>query len=137
MKIPLDQPIAYGRTAEIYAWQHDQVIKLFHDWFSLENIQYELRLPSAVHASGLPVPAVGSIIQVNGRNGLLYQRVDGISMFEMMGRKPWRIFRYARRLAELHVEMHAITIEADIPTLYQKLNDKIHHADSLSGELRT
>lgn len=78
MKIPLDQPIAYGRTAEIYAWQHDHVIKLFHDWFSLENIQYELRLASAVHASGLPVPAVGSIIQVNGRNGLLYQRVDGI-----------------------------------------------------------
>ena len=26
-------PSAYGRTAEIYAWQNGQVLKLFYDWF--------------------------------------------------------------------------------------------------------
>ncbi len=134
--IPLEQPIAYGRTAEIYAWQDDQVLKLFYDWFSLENITYELRIAGAVHASGLPVPAVGEIIQVNGRNGLIYRRVDGFSMFEMMARNPWRIFRYARRMAELHAEMHSITIQADIPPQHQKLHDKITHADTLPGNLR-
>ncbi len=136
MNISLDKPIAYGRTAEIYAWEKDQVLKLFYDWFSLENIRYELCITRAVHDSGLPVPTVGEIIQVNGRNGLLYQRVDGISMFDKMAIKPWMIFHYARRLAELHVEMHSKTIRADIPLQHPKLKDKINHADALSIDLR-
>ena len=55
MKEYLDPPIAYGRTAEIYAWQNGQVLKLFYDWFKLEAIQYEQRIVQTVHASGLPV----------------------------------------------------------------------------------
>ncbi len=35
MKEYLDLPIAYGRTAEIYAWQNGQVLKLFYDWFKI------------------------------------------------------------------------------------------------------
>jgi hypothetical protein len=35
----LGQPIARGRTAEIYAWHSGQVLKLFYDWLSLENIE--------------------------------------------------------------------------------------------------
>jgi len=85
MNKDLSRPLAYGRTAEIYAWQEGQVLKLFYDWFGLENIGYEARVARAVHASGLPVPAVGEIIGVNGRNGLVYQRVDGHSMWERGG----------------------------------------------------
>lgn len=65
----IGQPIAYGRTAEIYAWHPGQVLKLFYDWFKLENIEKEARITQAVHASGLPVPAVGEIVRVNERYG--------------------------------------------------------------------
>ena len=86
----LDQPIAYGRTAEIYAWQDGQVLKLFYDWFGLEDIKYEQRIAQAVHTSGLPIPSVGEIIHINERIGLIYQRVEGVSMLEMMSRRPWK-----------------------------------------------
>ena len=69
MNRDLGQPIGYGRTAEIYAWQEDKVLKLFYDWFGLENIENEARITQAVHASGLPVPAVGEIVRVNERYG--------------------------------------------------------------------
>jgi uncharacterized protein (TIGR02172 family) len=133
----LGQPIAYGRTAEIYAWQNGQVLKLFYDWFGLEDIQYELRIAQAVQTSGLPVPCVGEIIKVNNRNGLTYQRVEGIPMLEVMSHKPWNAFHYARRMAELHAEMHASTIQANIPTLHQKLINKINHAKTLPAALRS
>jgi len=68
--------IAPGRTADMYTWQEGQVLKLFHDWFKLEDIQYEQRIGSAIHAAGLPVPAEGDILQINGCNGLVYARVD-------------------------------------------------------------
>ncbi|MCJ7701471.1 MAG: phosphotransferase [Anaerolineales bacterium] len=128
----LDKPIAYGRTAEIYSWQNGQVLKLFYDWFGIENIKYELQIAQAVHTSGLPVPSVGEIIHINNRDGLTYHRVEGISMLEMMSRKPWYSIRYARRMAELHAEMHDSTIQADIPNLHQKLKNKISHAEDLS-----
>ena len=137
MNKDLSRPLAYGRTAEIYAWQEGQVLKLFYDWFGLDNIEYEARIARTVHASGLPVPAVGEIICVNGRNGLVYQRVDGNSMWEMLSRKPWCGFRYARRMAELHAGMHARTIQADIPSQRQRLINKIHHMEAFPARLQS
>lgn len=133
----LGKPIAYGRTAEIYAWQDGQVLKLFYDWFELESISYELQIAQAVHASGLPVPSVGEIIRISDRNGLTYQRMEGIPMWDVMSRKPWSIFHYARRMAELHVEMHASDIQADLPSQRQRLIDKICDAEALPADLRS
>ena len=115
----LGQPIAYGRTAEIYPWQEGQVLKLFHDWFDFEDVKHEARIVRVLHNSGLPVPDVGDIIHVNDRNGLVYQRVDGEPMWNVLSRKPWRLFHYAQRGAELHAEMHTSNIPADIPSQRQ------------------
>jgi uncharacterized protein (TIGR02172 family) len=133
----LGQPIGYGRTAEIYAWQQGQVLKLFYDWFELENIEKEARITRAVHASGLPAPAVGEIIRVNERYGLLYQRVYGDSMFKMCQHRPWNVCRYVQRTAELQITLHASTIQADLPSQRQMLENDIHHAEVLPARLRS
>jgi hypothetical protein len=57
---------------------------------------------------------VEAIVRVHDRHGLVYQRVDGPSMWEVLYRRPWRLFRSARRAAELHAELHARTIPADL-----------------------
>ena len=132
----LGQPLAHGRTAEIYAWQEGQILKLFHNWFALEAIRYEQRIAQAVHASGLPVPTVGDIIQVNERNGLIYERVAGVTMLTVLSRRPWRLFHYARQMAELHAAMHASTVQAELPSQQQKLTHKINRAQELPAALR-
>lgn len=137
MSKELGQPIAYGRTAEIYAWDEGQILKLFHDWFPRESIAYEARLAEMVHGSGLPVPAVGEMVDVNGRTGLIYQRVAGAALFEVMPQRPWTIFHYARRMAELHVAMHRHTITLEIPRQRQRLVEKIEAAQPLPDQLRT
>ena len=132
-----ERPIAVGRTAEVYNWQNGQVLKLYHDWFSLEAIQYEQRIARAVFASGLSVPAVGELIQANGRNGLIYQRVEGVEMWDMIGRQPWLLLRYAQKLAELHSETHAAKLPVDLPAQHQRLRDKINSAKVLPSDLRS
>jgi hypothetical protein len=136
MIVDLGQPIAYGRTAEIYAWHSEQVLKLFYDWFGLENIQTEARNTRAAHASGLPVPAVGGIIRVNHRYGLEYQRVHGDSMWKNLQHRPWNAFRYGWRMAELQVALHTSPIQADLPSQRQILENNIHNAEALSAPLR-
>ena len=137
MNKKLNSPIAYGRTAEIYAWDEGQVLKLFHDWFPRGSIRYEAQLAAAVHSSGLPVPAVGEIVEVNGRTGLVYERVAGVNLFEVMPSQPWTIFRYGRRMAELHVEMHSQTLALEIPRQRPRLVEKIEQAQALPDNLRT
>lgn len=135
--IPLDKPIARGRTADIYDWDNEHVLKLFHNWFELENVEYELKIARAVHASGVKAPAVGELIQIDGRNGLIYERAAGESMLTMFLRKPWMVFAYSRILAKLHTQMHNSSFEADVPDQHSKLRYKIKDAEVLPASLKT
>jgi uncharacterized protein (TIGR02172 family) len=132
----LGPPIAYGRTAEIHAWKEGQILKLFYDWFSLENIETERRNTGAVHAHGLPVPAVGEIVTVKGRHGLEYERIRGETMFRMFRRKPWNVFRYGWRMAQLQVNLHQSILPAGLASQHQVLRDAIQHAEALTSRLR-
>lgn len=135
--ISLDRPIARGRTADIFDWDERHILKLFQDWFSREDIEYEQRIARAVHASGVKTPAVGDLVQVEGRSGLVYERVEGMSMLEMFQRAPWRVLQLGRTLAELHAQMHACVFKADVPPLHKKLEFKIRRADALPTPLKT
>ena len=53
---------------------------------------------------GFPVPAV---YDAGGRD-LVLERVDGSSMLTDLARRPWRLGRHARMLAELHRGLHRI-----------------------------
>ncbi len=132
----LDEPMAVGRTAEIYAWGQDQVLKLFHEWFSKDNVHYEARVARAVHEAGLAVPAVGEILEIDGRFGLEYERVRGIPMWKQMAARPWRIMGQARLLADLHTRVHAIRGIEGIPSQRERLARKIETARGLSAVLR-
>lgn len=136
MERNLGRPIALGRTAEIYPWENGQILKSFFDWFDLSDIEYEQRMNRAVHASGLPVPEPDEIIRVNGHNCLVYERVDGQNMWEMLAKQPWRLVEFARRTAELHAEMHANATRPSIPLLHRKLEWKLNHAEHLPDALK-
>ena len=131
----LGTPIALGRTAEIYAWKDGYIIKLFRDWMTAASVEYEAKVARAVHTAGLPVPAVGEVIEVNGRLGLVYERVEGMSMLETFRTKPWTLFRLAHLLAELHADMHACTVP-ELPSQRQRLENRIRGTEALSADMK-
>jgi hypothetical protein len=88
-----------------------------------------------VQASGLSVPAVGKVIEVDGRFGLEYERVEGVSMLQAILQRPWRFAAYARQLAGLQAEMHAIRLP-EMPSQKDKLAWKIHGAAPLPENVR-
>lgn len=130
-EISLDTPIARGRTADVYDWDDKHVLKLFQHWFELGDIEYELKIARAVHASGVKSPEVKELIRYQERNGLIYERVAGVSMLEIFQQKPWKVFYLSRMLAELHAQMHACTFEADVPEQRTRLLRKIKNAEAL------
>ena len=132
----LGRPLAYGRTAEIYRWRPGQVLKLFRIWFPPEVAEWEASIVRAVHAAGLPVPAVGEILEIGDRVGLTYEHVEGVSMTRAMLARPWASFRFARRLAELHALIHDCTT-SEVPAQREQLEDRIEAAPALPSELRS
>ena len=78
-----------GRIAEVYAWVEDQVLKLFRKRFPPDWADYEAQIARTVHAGGASAPAVGDVIDVDGRRGIIYERVDGLPMTSQAASKPW------------------------------------------------
>jgi aminoglycoside phosphotransferase (APT) family kinase protein len=136
MNLDLGTPIALGRTAEIYAWQPGWVVKLYFNWFSRENIEYEARIGRALHFAGLSTPAVGEMIEINNRTGLIYERIPGQTIWQALSARPELGPSLARRMAELHTAMHASQLNVDLPSQHTRLENKIQQASALPTELR-
>jgi uncharacterized protein (TIGR02172 family) len=132
----LGHPIAQGLTAEVYAWDKTRVLKLFRDGSSIDQVRYEAHIARVVHSAGLPVPAVGDVVELDGRAGLLYERVDGPSMIDRIGQRPGTLSRSARLWAELHAEMHARGPVPGLPSQRVELSKHIRAAAMLPPDLQ-
>ena len=120
-----------GRTAEIYEWGERQVLKLYMDWCPVNWADYELKIARIVQAAGLPVPKVEDIVQLDGRRGIIYERVSGPSIMKLMRTQPWKIAAYGRLLAELHVSIHGLAV-AELPQWRARMEQAIRGAGALT-----
>ena len=122
-----------GRTAQVLVWDNNQVLKLFREGFTISHIQKEEKISRTIFEAGLPVPAVHGIVEVKGRYGIVFDRVDGPLMMEEILTKPGELTYLTKLFAELHAKMHAITIPG-LSSQRQKLASQIQSAPRLSDK---
>jgi aminoglycoside phosphotransferase (APT) family kinase protein len=98
--------IATGRTAEVYAWGDDRVVKVLRRGFPHELGEAEARAAGLADRAGIGAPAFFGPTRVEGRFGLMYERIDGDSMMARLVARPWSVGRHAAVLGRLHAGMH-------------------------------
>ena len=98
--------IGRGRCAEVFTWEDGFVLKLFYESMS-DMAEREIKATRIAYQGGLPVPAPEGLVEVDGRRGIVMERIDGPSMDEYMQSQPSKVFDCARALAELHAGMHS------------------------------
>lgn len=125
--------IGQGRTAEIYEWDDDKIIKLYKKGISKKAIENEYNISMRLYEKGMPVVKVYDLIKLNGRYGVVYGRVFGQTMMNVIASKPWKITRESRRLAVLHKEIHA-GIEEQIPSEKSILKQNIAAVEMLDED---
>ncbi|MBX2997013.1 MAG: phosphotransferase [Caldilineaceae bacterium] len=125
--------LGQGRTAEIFAWGEDQILKLYRDFAPVDWAEHELRVGRAVFEAGLAAPAIGELVEVDGRRGLIYERVDGPTLLQSVARRPWTLAQAARQLATLHAQMHN-TSRPELPSQREQLRRSIHAAPQLTAD---
>jgi Phosphotransferase enzyme family len=124
--------VGRGYTADVYAWGAGRVLKLFHAGGDPTRAEREYRATRAVHAAGLPAPAAYELVEIDGRRGIVLERIDGPSLVEYAQRRPWALFWGARRLAELHAEIHRCQAPAELPSQRDWLAGGIDTAPDVS-----
>lgn len=129
------EPIAQGRTADIFPWTEGTVLKLFRDRGSRTAALRESRLVQLAGSAGLHVAKVGDLVEVGGRYGLVYEYHEGRSLLHSMALRPWSIGWGALLFADLQVGLHACVVP-DMPSQRKRLEQRISEADRLPRSLR-
>ena len=104
---PLGERLGIGRTAEVYAWREAEIIKVLRPGFPNELGEREATIAAVVDSLDLAAPRFLGVERVDGRFGLVYERVRGPSMLDRLMARPWLVDRHARRFAALHAQIHA------------------------------
>ncbi len=117
-------------SAEVYEWEMNKVIKLYYEGYPSEWIQYEAEVGRAVREAGVPAPAVYDMIADGNRTGVIYERIDGSSMFNILQTSPLKIIKCAREMARLHYSIHQCST-SKLPRLIDKLEQTIRNSSEV------
>ena len=135
-EIDLTNPIAAGRTAEIFAWDEKYVLKLYFSHFPDDEAENEAALINSVTEAGVPTPAVVETTTINGRCGFIMERIAGESLLTLLQADLGQAGEYAQMLAELHANLHQYQSK-DLPQARDWLARKINWAQPLTDDEKT
>ena len=119
--------LAVGASAEIFEWPRDRVVKLFKSGFPREAIELELHQSRIAHGAGVPTPRPEGLVTVAGRTGLVFERLDGPTLYELVAARALPAEGLAARFFALQRRVHACKAPA-LPALAEKLARRIAQA---------
>jgi Ser/Thr protein kinase RdoA (MazF antagonist) len=112
--------------AEVFGLDDDRVLKLDRaEWSGVS--EFERDVISRVAAAGLPVARAHGMMTVDGRRGVVLDRVVGRSLQEELGllrATEGRVEELARRFARLQATINATTIDG-LPDLMTRMQAEI------------
>jgi aminoglycoside phosphotransferase (APT) family kinase protein len=107
----LGERLAVGASAEVYALDATRVVKLFVPQYAYAA-PMELDRTRAVFEAGVVCPEVFELIEVDGRVGIVMERVDGENLLVRAFASEAERGPAAQLLADLHIDLHTRTAPA-------------------------
>jgi aminoglycoside phosphotransferase (APT) family kinase protein len=127
--------IAEGREAEMFAWEDGTILRLLRSPDGAWQNELQKTALEVARSSGVRVPAVLGTATVEGRPGLIMERIEGVDYLTLIGRQPWQVFRAARISGELHAKLHAAQGPSDLEALKERLRRQIESLSELPPPL--
>lgn len=127
--------IGVGRTAEVFALGDDRAVKLFYSGFDQREAQNEIEFTKLATAWDLPTARFQETIEIDGRTGIVLDRIHGESLLKRITRKPNELKDLVREFARLHCRLHSIEVSAK-PSFRDYLSKQIRSASGLGSALK-
>jgi hypothetical protein len=116
------QRLAAGREAEVFAVDDARVLRLGLSSQQRAAVECEALVLAAAWA---PVPALHGKIDLDGRPGLIIERLGGGDLLTRLDRRPWSVWSVARTLGRLHAQLHAVDGPERLPQLRDRLGARL------------
>jgi Ser/Thr protein kinase RdoA (MazF antagonist) len=122
--------LAEGRLAEVFALDERRVLKLDRpEWSGVSDFEFDVLTRLA--AAGLPVARAHEVVTVDGRRGVVLDRVQGTSLtsqlVECRGNAA-ALTELAARFSQLQATINATTVEG-LPDLVTRMRSEIAMSD--------
>lgn len=91
-----------GRLSLVYRLPGGRMIKVFKQPHIAD---YEFRQASAAWRAGVTGQQPHELTQVDGKDAIVYDYLEGQVLMEIIGRNPARILHYLGRIADCHAEI--------------------------------
>jgi aminoglycoside phosphotransferase (APT) family kinase protein len=126
VSVELGERLGKGRTADVYAVADDptRAVKLFGPETDAEAVDRELTFSRVAGDAAVPTPAVFGTVDVDGRRGIVLERIDGQHLADGMRERPWSVVEAALTAADLHARMHDCP-GRDLPPLAERLRERV------------
>ena len=119
-------------TERIQVVEKDEIsYKLFDKSFEKSEIYYEAMLHSLAEASGLPVPKLRGIEEIDERVAILTDYIDGKTILQLIEEEPNKLDYYIDLFTSVHIAVLSKTI-GDVKKLKHKLMKEIASAPIIS-----
>jgi tRNA A-37 threonylcarbamoyl transferase component Bud32 len=80
-------------------------------------LAFEIAALDAARSAGVSVPQVYEEVVIDGRTGLLMERLEGTDLLTVIGQKPWLVFRSGRLTGEIHAQINAARAPSSLPAV--------------------
>jgi aminoglycoside phosphotransferase (APT) family kinase protein len=131
--------MAQGRYATVYEWDEGTILKLFREGLPPGMAKREFLATRLVCDEGLPVPEPHEMVTVKGRDGIVFDLVEGSSMQDRLDRSPRprmdQVTWAAGHLANVHANIHELSISR-LPSQRERLREAIGRAGALDERTR-
>jgi aminoglycoside phosphotransferase (APT) family kinase protein len=112
----------------VHAYGRGAVIKVPDDPEVDPWIVFEARYAEAARACGAPAPRLLGVERVEGHPASVWERVDGVSMWEQIVAKPARATELGRELADVQLGLFELVPPVTLPSQRDRLATKIRRA---------
>jgi len=123
-----DEPIATGRTSDIFVVPGGRVVKLLRSGRRASDGEAEAARTIDARTAGAPAPEVFGTVDIDGRHGVVFEHVEGDSLVDEIVFEPLRLTSFAKVFADLHHQILSSESD-DLPPVADVLRRKIRAAD--------
>ena len=128
--------IARGNTSDVWEWTPQTVVKVLLPDIPRHWAALEADITDKVHAAGLPVPAVDGVIEVDGRPGVVLERIEGETMWHRMKASADEVPRLIEVLVDIQANVQATSGIDGLPGLAARIHGKIGEAELVTDDDR-
>src|SRR3954467_11613522 len=129
MQGSLGEKIGEGAFSEAYAWAPGQVVKLFKAGVSHLLGRHEERMIRAVRAAGVPVPEVFGEVTLDGRFGILLERLDGPTLWHLSRTGAVTFEQAGAIVAATAISVHKTPAPPEVLSMREYMVVELRHND--------